>query len=257
MNKTLIITCATGTIGESVCKYLAGKGYNLILISKSQEKLNTLKTYLTNNYSIKVKYVVINFDYECDFNILKSVCSSFINVMGLVLITPKITPTSNCFPEKYEWEENFRRVFINPLELLKNIVPYLQLNNMRAKIVIISGISSVQALPNYVINNAIRTAWLGQAKSLALHYGGNGIHINTLSLGGIMTDIFLKNVDNESLECGKSPQEILAAKIDNVPLKKYASLSEVSVVIENLLSGFTDHITGANIICDGGFIKSY
>ncbi|HLX54976.1 MAG TPA: SDR family NAD(P)-dependent oxidoreductase, partial [Aquella sp.] len=223
MSKTIIVTCATGNIGKSLCEHLASKHYNLILISKTQEKLEQFKQILTKKYTIRVDIVSVNFDYKSDFGLLHQICKQAEFIDGVVLITPKITPTNNCFPECDIWIENFNRVFVNPLELLKNLMPYLQSNNKRSKIAIISGISSVHALPNYVINNTIRTAWLGHAKSLAIHYGDKGIHFNTLSIGGVMTETFFETIKKEALKLNRSPEEILSLKVDNVPLKKYAS----------------------------------
>ena len=53
--------------------------------------------------------------------------------------------------------------------------------------VVISAISSVQVLGHYALSNAVRAAWAAEAKTVAFALGAQGIHINTLSLGGILT----------------------------------------------------------------------
>lgn len=54
-----------------------------------------------------------------------------------------------------------------------------------------------------------------------------------------------------------SDEDVLAERVNNVPLKKYASPTEIACTIEALLSDFSNHITGHNIICDGGFTRAY
>ena len=43
----------------------------------------------------------------------------------------------------------------------------------------------------------------------------------------------------------------------NIPLRKYGSPDEVATAVEGLLSAFSDHMTGLNILHDGGFTRSY
>ncbi|WP_281040264.1 SDR family oxidoreductase [Rhizobium ruizarguesonis] len=43
----------------------------------------------------------------------------------------------------------------------------------------------------------------------------------------------------------------------NIPLGKYGEPAEVAVAVEGLLSRFSDHMTGLNIMHDGGFTRSY
>jgi 3-oxoacyl-[acyl-carrier protein] reductase len=127
----------------------------------------------------------------------------------------------------------------------------------RAKIVIVSGISSAQVLGHYATSNVIRTAWLGEAKTLAFALGERNIHVNTLSLGGTLTPGYRASIEKRAAAAGQSFDERLDAETDNVPLKKYGDPSEVAVAIEGLLSPFSDHMTGLNILHDGGFTRAY
>ncbi|TIX28323.1 MAG: SDR family oxidoreductase, partial [Mesorhizobium sp.] len=56
---------------------------------------------------------------------------------------------------------------------------------------------------------------------------------------------------------GVTFEERIAVETDNIPLKKYGTPSEVAVVVEGLLSPLTDHMTGLNILHDGGFTRAY
>jgi 3-oxoacyl-[acyl-carrier protein] reductase len=54
-----------------------------------------------------------------------------------------------------------------------------------------------------------------------------------------------------------SVEQRLADETENIPLKKYGSPKEVAAAVEGLLSAFSDHITGVNILHDGGFTRAY
>lgn len=54
MNKTALITGASGGIGKEFSKIHAEKGGDLIVIARSENKLNELKKELEENYKINV-----------------------------------------------------------------------------------------------------------------------------------------------------------------------------------------------------------
>jgi 3-oxoacyl-[acyl-carrier protein] reductase len=127
----------------------------------------------------------------------------------------------------------------------------------RCKIAIISGMSSVQVMGHYASSNVIRCAWLAEAKTLAFALGDRGIHVNTLSLGGTLTPDYAASLGKRAAKAGMTFDKRLAEETSNIPLGKYGIPEEVAAAVEALLSDFTDHITGVNILHDGGFTKAY
>lgn len=72
-----------------------------------------------------------------------------------------------------------------------------------------------------------------------------------------MTEKYKARVKKRADEAGKDYESFLNEDTANVPLRKYADPKEVAIAIETLLSPFADHITGENIMCDGGFTRRY
>ena len=56
---------------------------------------------------------------------------------------------------------------------------------------------------------------------------------------------------------GMTFEQRLAEETSNVPLGKYGKPEEVAAAVEGLLSDFSDHMSGVNIMCDGGFTRAY
>ena len=52
-------------------------------------------------------------------------------------------------------------------------------------------------------------------------------------------------------------QQRLAEETSNVPLGKYGTPQEAAAAVEGLLSHLSDHMTGMNIMLDGGFTRAY
>ncbi len=72
-----------------------------------------------------------------------------------------------------------------------------------------------------------------------------------------MTDRIIARIKAKAEAANLTFAEQMEHEVHNVPLGKYATPDVAAKAIRGLLSEFSDHITGANIVCDGGFIRSY
>ena len=57
MGNTALITGASGGIGEQLARYHAAKGGDLVLVARSEDKLNDLRSELENRHEIKVMVI--------------------------------------------------------------------------------------------------------------------------------------------------------------------------------------------------------
>ncbi|MGQ3889996.1 SDR family oxidoreductase [Legionella sp. CNM-1927-20] len=255
MSKNIIVTGATGGIGKTLSHFLFKREYQLTLLSRDKIKLFHLQNELQNTSSKSIDVHTI------DFANLISI-ENYINLLGppqpkfngVVIITPKPLTSASFLPFSYEWQELFNTCFIGPMELIRLILPFL---NKSAKIVILSGIASVQYMPGKPLYSVLRKMWLAQAKALAYELGPKGIRVNSISPGGVMTEQGIKNMQEKAIEKNLSFEEQYRESTSNVPLRKYASPEEIAVIIEFFLSDSSNHITGTNLVCDGGFNRGF
>jgi 3-oxoacyl-[acyl-carrier protein] reductase len=254
MKNTILITGATGGIGRALSIYLAGKGHSLILNARNLERLEALQAEI---YAMGLsKPEILSLDLSSALDIQKCDLAKLGRIDGLVLMPPQLDPVADPFATSAQWQNFFSSSFIGPLAFIQAILPNLKQAN-RGKIVIISGISSLQVLSHYATSNVLRCAWLAQAKTLAHFLGKDSIHVNTLSLGGVLTDEYQKELEVDASSSGQTVEQILAKETANVPLHKYAKPIEIAYSVEALLGSFSDHITGVNIAVDGGFTRAY
>jgi 3-oxoacyl-[acyl-carrier protein] reductase len=259
--KTILVTGATGGIGSAVCNQLAKANYSLVCVARDVVKLGSMCDQLSSNYP--GTYIWMSVDMTNDASILEfseELSARKISLDGAVLMPPQVPPTNNPLPSSEAWREILQNSFVGPLALLKVAIAAMKPNlsmGKRAKIAIISGISSAQVLGHYATSNVIRLAWLAQAKTLAFALGEQGFHINTLSLGGTLTPHYNDSLKERAHKAGMTLEQRLVEETANIPLKKYGTPKEVAKAVEGLLSEFSDHITGMNIMCDGGFTRAY
>lgn len=260
-NRAILVTGASGGIGRAVCSRLAQAGHSLVLAARDETRLRALCDHLS---SVRPgSYGWISVDMRSDASV-----ASFANQLaakgtvldGAVMMPPQPAPTNDCLPASDIWRELFQASFIGPLALLKAAISVMQpdpAHGRRSKIVIVSGMSSVQVLGHYATSNVLRCSWLAEAKTLAFALGDRGIHVNTLSLGGTLTPDYSASLEKRALSAGVTIDQRLAEETSNIPLKKYGTPEEVAVAVEGLLSAFSDHMTGVNLLHDGGFTRAY
>jgi 3-oxoacyl-[acyl-carrier protein] reductase len=255
---TILITGATGGIGSVLSETLASRGNDLILSARNVESLMALGEKLTLRYGVRTFPLVTDLsDWDSLAAAAEKMKEMPCAIEGVVIMPPRPQPGTDALPTKESWEQLFRTSFVGPLELLKSALPLLMRGDGRKKIVLVSGVSSAQVMSHYATANVLRTAWLGQAKTLAFALGASKIHFNTVSLGGVMTERYADGLRGRAASAGRTFDEQIADEVSNIPLGKYATPQEVADAIEALLGKASDHMTGMNIMIDGGFTRSY
>jgi 3-oxoacyl-[acyl-carrier protein] reductase len=91
-----------------------------------------------------------------------------------------------------------------------------------------------------------------------MYTGVFGLRFNTLSLGDVITDKLLEKIKHESEKNNLAVSEVLKTRFSNVPLRRYAEITEVVDMVDFYLnSEVSKHLTGQNTAFDGGFSRPY
>lgn len=95
--KRILVTGATGGMGEGIAHYLAQLGYNLLLASRNSQKLSALK----DDIQKAVQDAIVD-TTTIDYTDLNSLILPAINqrykIDGVVLMTPKPVLNNKLFP---------------------------------------------------------------------------------------------------------------------------------------------------------------
>jgi 3-oxoacyl-[acyl-carrier protein] reductase len=99
--------------------------------------------------------------------------------------------------------------------------------------------------------------WTTYIKALSHQIGSQGITINALYPGVVLTKAHQERIQSKAKEKGLSYEEQMKQEVASIPLHRHARPEEEAKTIKFLLSEESDFINGTNIILDGGFTVSY
>jgi 3-oxoacyl-[acyl-carrier protein] reductase len=228
--RTILVAGATGYIGVAVCNRLAKGGYSLLLTARDAAKLQALLDDLMVVGPAIHSWISADMSRKSIRLFAEELAKRNIVLDGVVLIPPQPHRPDAQLPSRNTWHKLFQNCFVGPLAMLKAAIATMKpdpANGRIPKIVIIPGISQM-----------LRSAWLEEAKSLAQMLRERSIHINTLSLSGMVTPWYKA-----------SPQRRAGTASVRLErrLEQHGDPDEVGIAVETLLSAFFDQMTGLEI----------
>jgi len=95
------------------------------------------------------------------------------------------------------------------------------------------------------------------AKSLADEVGRDGILVNNVCPGSLLSERMLGNVTVQAKELGISVEEALGQRAEETALGRIGQPVELANLVAFLASAKASYITGTTITVDGGLVRSF
>lgn len=239
-NKNILITGASGGIGNELVKKFVSLGANILGSGTKTEKLELIKKQYPN---IKVK----KFDIGNHSGIEEFIDSVSLELGGLDVLINNAGINLDNLSIRMKVEEWKKVIDINLTStfLLSKYAIKKMLKNRFGRIVnITSVVGHVGNLgqPNY---SASKAGIIGMSKSLAIEYAKKNITVNCVSPGFIVSDMTMGIADKVKL--------YLTSRI---PMGRFGTGEDVSNCVAFLSSEQASYVTGETIHVNGGMYMS-
>ncbi len=236
-NKKVIITGATGGIGNSILNSFVEQKARVLATGTNEEKLKSLKSTYSDIHTKKFdisKHDDIEKFIEETIDILGGNPDILINNAGITRDNLSLRMS------KKEWDEvlnlNLTSTFLLCKFTLKKMI-----KNKFGKIVNVTSVVGHTGNVGQANYAASKSGIIGFSKSLALEYAKKNININCVSPGFIQTEMTNK-IDPKY-------KELIISKI---PSNRLGSTKDVANVVIFLSSDLANYITGETIHVNGG-----
>jgi NAD(P)-dependent dehydrogenase (short-subunit alcohol dehydrogenase family) len=243
-NKTALVTGAGKGLGRACAIALSEGGSNLIIISRTKKDLSEVSKIIKKNKS-KCK------SYICDL-------TNFSEIKKIINEQPRIDILVNNAGNNIP--EHFTKVKTKNMEHLVNIntiaafnvaqlcaLKMIKLKNRKkvgGSIVNMSSQMGHVGGPIRSVYNMNKFGIEGLTKGMAIDLAKYNIRVNSIAPTFVVTPMTRKFLKNK-----KFRKETLS----NIPLGRFAEMSEISSAVVFLASDAASMITGTSLLVDGGW----
>ena len=243
-NKTAIVTGAGKGLGRACAIALAEAGANLVIISRTKKDLDEVSNTV-KKLKIKCK------SYVCDitnYNEIKEIINKQAKIDVLV------NNAGNNIPEHFTKVKTKNMEYLVKINTVAtfNIAQLCALKMIKSKnrkkdggaIVNMSSQMGHVGGPIRSVYNMNKWGLEGLTKGMSLDLAKYNIRVNTVCPTFVVTPMTKKFLKNK-----KFKRETL----NNIPLRRFAELSEVASSVVFLASDAASMITGTSLLVDGGW----
>ena len=237
----IILTGATGGIGNSILENLILSGANVLATGTNEDKLNLInekyKNVQTEKFDISNHSEIENFINKANDSLGGRV-DVLVNNAGITRDNLSIRMKDE------EWNKVIDINLTSTFLLSKNVLKKM-LKSKKGKIINITSIVGHTGNIGQANYTASKAGVVAMSKSLALEYGKKNINVNCISPGFISTEMTNKINDDY--------KEVLKSKI---PMNRFGTPNDIANTVIFLCSNLSDYITGETIHVNGGMYFS-
>ena len=240
-NLSVILTGATGGIGNSILDKLVEGGAKVLATGTNEEKLKIIKNKYSN---VEVEKFDLSMHDKIESFIDKS-CETLGNKIDILINNAGITKDNLAIRmNNTEWSKVID-INLTSTFLLSKFAIKKMLKNKKGKILNISSVVAHTGNIGQANYTSSKAGVIAMSKSLAAEYGKKNIKVNCVSPGFISSEM-TDNLNDEY-------KNLLKSKIS---LGRFGEGKDVANIVVFLCSDLADYITGETIHVNGGMYFS-
>ena len=244
-----VVTGASRGIGRAIALALAAEGADVVAAARDAEKLKEL-ALAAGPGTISAHVADMS-----KADAIQSLAGELERADILVFNTGGPPFGTAAETTDASWTTQFEAMFLSAIRLTRLALPGMRTRRFgRIMLVVSSGV--IQPIPNLALSNALRSALVGWAKTLATEVAADGVTVKCLAPGRIATDRIVEFDQARSRREGITVEQAQKLSLTTIPAGRYGDADEFAAMAAFLASPRASYMTGGIIRIDGGMIRS-
>lgn len=253
--RVALVNAASKGIGRGIAEALAAEGVNLVLSARTEETLRSTAEEIAARHGVEVVPIAADVTRaETAPRLVETALARFGRLD--ILICNSGGPPGGTFAtlDDAAWQAAFELLLLNVVRMVRAALPPLRASG-HGRIVSVSSTSVKQPIPGLLLSNSLRAGVVGLLKTLADEVAPDGITVNTVLPGRILTDRLREVHRGRAASEGVPVDDLVHATATEVPLGRIGTPSDMGHLVAFLCSDAAAYITGTTIPVDGGLVR--
>jgi NAD(P)-dependent dehydrogenase (short-subunit alcohol dehydrogenase family) len=245
--KVGIVTGASRGIGRAIAQTLSGEGMRLVLVARSRDQLEELSASLLTDSLVQAADLRAT---DAPAAVVAATMERY-GQLDLLVNNAGATKRGDFFSlSDNDWSDGFALKFYGAMRCSRAAWPYLQAS--RGSIVNIAGIGGRTGSAEFTIGGAVNSALLNLTKALADRGVIDGVRVNAINPGSIVTERLQQRLRTLASEKGIEEPDAARELARASRVARFGEPSEIARAVAFLASPQADYCQGALLDIDGG-----
>jgi 3-oxoacyl-[acyl-carrier protein] reductase len=254
--KVAVVGGASKGLGRACAQVLAQEGARVALCSRSKPDLDKAAQEIRETTGSDTLAFAGDLDQH---DTIRDFIATTVQRFGRLDILvnnsggPPLARAHNATEE--QWATAVQRSLLFFARMSREALPHLKKGGA-GRIINILAATVYNPIPNLALSGVTRLGVVAFAKSLADEVGRDGVLINNVCPGSIMTERMLSNVTSRAKELGISVEDAVEQRARETAVGRVGKPEELASLVAFLASSRSSYITGTTMLVDGGLVRS-
>jgi 3-oxoacyl-[acyl-carrier protein] reductase len=246
-NKVAIVTGASRGIGRAIAQGLAEEHVRLVLVARSRDLLTEAAASFGSECMVQVA------DLR-QAGAVSEVVTATVRRFGRldVLVNNAGATRRGDFLElgDADWDDGFALKFFGAMRLCRAAWPHLVAS--QGSIVNIIGVGGRTASADFTIGGSVNSALLNFTKALAHRGLTDGVRVNAINPGAIVTERLERRIKTVAAEQKLDYETAAKTMVQQLGVARFGTPAEIARAVAFLASSAASYCQGAILDVDGG-----
>ncbi len=253
-NRIALVGGASRGLGYACARALAAEGADVVICSRSRTDIERAADRIAQETGRTVVPVAADQSASRDLErFVASAVERFGRIDILVTNTGGPPPGGALDHDDATWVQAFEGLVLSVIRLTRLVTPHMAANRW-GRIIHNTSFTVKEPAERLVLSNALRTAVVSFAKTLAREVASMGITVNSVCPGAFDTERLRRLFQEQAERHGETIDAVRTSWESSIPLGRLQEPEELAALVAFLASDLAAAITGGCFPIDGGML---